>query len=281
MPSFNHADYIEKAIESVVSQTYSNWELIVVDNYSTDSTDEVLSKFKSNQNIKIVKNHNFGIIANSRNIGIKESNGDWIAFLDSDDWWTPDKLFASLTYMDKYDIIYHPLVRTTGDKVLGTDDFSRQVNTNVTNDLLQNNNAIANSSVIIRKELISLVGKLDEDKDLVSVEDYDLWIRLSQVTNKFKMICRNLGYYRVVPNSMSSINLLAAQESILLKYKHLINKKLLQYKLSDVNYYCARFIAKQDRLKALNRLKKGTRFGSFYQRSRSLLYFLLLKLNII
>ena len=90
IPSYNHANFIEKSINSVLKQTFKSYEIIVIDNYSTDSTKNILSKYKN----KIIckKIHNLGIIAKSRNLGLKISKGKWICFLDSDDEWFSDKL---------------------------------------------------------------------------------------------------------------------------------------------------------------------------------------------
>ena len=80
IPSYNHANFIEKSINSVLKQTFKSYEIIVIDNYSTDSTKNILSKYKN----KIIckKIHNLGIIAKSRNLGLKISKGKWICFLD-------------------------------------------------------------------------------------------------------------------------------------------------------------------------------------------------------
>ena len=91
IPTYNCADYLKRALNSVFSQTYQNFEVIVVDNSSTDNTDVVLESFNEKK-ITVIKVHNKGIIAYSRNKGIEFSKGEWIAFLDSDDVWLPTKL---------------------------------------------------------------------------------------------------------------------------------------------------------------------------------------------
>ncbi len=95
IPTYNHARYLVRALESVLNQTFTNWEAIVIDNHSTDNTDEVMESF-SDPRISYLKIHNNGIIAASRNAGIRVAKGEWIAFLDSDDWWTQDKIMKCL-----------------------------------------------------------------------------------------------------------------------------------------------------------------------------------------
>ena len=91
IPTYNHAHFLHDALLSVIAQTYQNWEAIVIDNHSNDNTDQVVHSF-GDARIKLLKVHNQGIIATSRNMGIKKAKGEWVAFLDSDDLWYPKKL---------------------------------------------------------------------------------------------------------------------------------------------------------------------------------------------
>jgi len=95
IPTYNHALFLERALRSVIDQTYSNWEAIVIDNHSNDNTDEVVASF-IDKRIKLLKIHNHGSIAKSRNLGINTAKGKWIAFLDSDDLWYKEKLALSI-----------------------------------------------------------------------------------------------------------------------------------------------------------------------------------------
>ena len=100
MPSYNTAPYIEETMQSVLNQTYTNWELIIVDDCSTDNTDEVLSRI-SDSRIRILKNDRNSGAAVSRNRALREAKGQWIAFLDSDDLWMPEKLEKQISFMEK------------------------------------------------------------------------------------------------------------------------------------------------------------------------------------
>ena len=98
IPTFNHAYYLERCLKSIESQTISNYEIIIIDNHSTDNTNEVVNSF-NDARLKLLKVHNNGVIAISRNKGILEAKGDWIAFLDSDDFWYPKKLEVSMKFI--------------------------------------------------------------------------------------------------------------------------------------------------------------------------------------
>lgn len=98
MPSYNTAPYIEETVQSVLNQTYKNWELIIVDDCSIDETDDILSKF-TDERIRIYKNEKNSGAAVSRNKALREARGRWIAFLDSDDLWSPNKLEKQIAFM--------------------------------------------------------------------------------------------------------------------------------------------------------------------------------------
>lgn len=101
MPSYNTGKYIKESIDSVLAQTYSNWELLIVDDCSTDDTDNVVSPFLIDSRIKYLKNEQNSGAAVSRNKALREAKGKWIAFLDSDDLWDSSKLTKQIHFMEK------------------------------------------------------------------------------------------------------------------------------------------------------------------------------------
>ena len=101
MPSYNTVPFITDSIQSVLSQSYKDWELIIVDDCSTDDTDSVVDPFLNDQRIKYLKNKKNSGAAVSRNRALREANGKWIAFLDSDDLWMPEKLTKQVMFMEK------------------------------------------------------------------------------------------------------------------------------------------------------------------------------------
>ena len=110
LPTFNQANFLKKSIESVFNQSYKNWELIIIDNYSSDETEKVINFFKDSR-VRSYKIRNKNILAKSRNLGIKKSKSDWICFIDSDDTWYPKKLEVTKNFIDQNrgDLFYHDL----------------------------------------------------------------------------------------------------------------------------------------------------------------------------
>lgn len=100
MPSYNTASLIAESIQSVLDQSYASWELIIVDDCSSDDTDDIVRPFLSDKRIRYIKNEKNSGAAVSRNKALLEAKGKWIAFLDSDDLWLPDKLEKQIRFME-------------------------------------------------------------------------------------------------------------------------------------------------------------------------------------
>ncbi len=207
IPSYKHAHLIGRALQSVLDQTYTNWEVIVFDNHSPDQTDKVVQAF-SDPRIKLLKIHNHGVIAASRNMGISEASGEYIAFLDSDDWWKPEKLKLSLDALNAgADIVYHDLflVRSqSGKSWFWEKSKSRQLSQPVFVDLLYSGNPICNSSVVVKRELMNKISGFSEDPLLIAAEDFDGWLRLAKYTEAFVRLDNPLGYYWLGGGNISS-----------------------------------------------------------------------------
>lgn len=206
IPTYNHAHFLGRALRSVLDQTYSNWEAIVIDNHSRDNTDQVIQSF-NDPRISTLKIHNNGIIAASRNAGIRAAKGEWIAFLDSDDLWYPQKL----------DIAVKAVMEDTTVDVCSTDEFLVSELTgdksvleygpcspNLYQALLVEGNRFSPSAAIVRRGFLSLTDIVfRENKEFVTAEDYDLWMLLARAGAKFKCIRSVQGEYRIHANNSS------------------------------------------------------------------------------
>lgn len=157
--------------------------------------------------IRYFWSENFGGPVRPRNIGIANALGCYLAFLDSDDWWEPKKLHKSVEALDTgADLVYHDLyvfyenkIRKGKPKKIKT----RELFCPVFDDLLLNGNAIANSSVVVRKMVLEQAGKISEDRDLIAAEDYDAWLRISKITNRFKRLSGCYGWYTLGDSNIS------------------------------------------------------------------------------
>ena len=231
IPTYNHAKFIGKALNSVKNQTYKNWEAIVIDNNSTDETNKILNNITDTR-IKHIKIDNKGVIAKSRNIGINEANGEWIAFLDSDDFWTKDKLEICIKNINvNIDFIYHCLESVNDNKkfIFKKKKFvGRKLNKPILNDLLVSSifkgTPIGNSSVFVRKKILNKIGGISENKKLITSEDFNTWLRIAEMTDNFKYINQKLGYFLIHEgSSQKNINLSIPQREAVINFMYLFN----------------------------------------------------------
>lgn len=248
IPTYNYGRYLGRAVQSVLDQTYQNWEVIVIDNHSTDNTDEVMANF-SDPRITYLKIHNNGIIAASRNAGIRVAKGEWVAFLDSDDWWHPDKIKECHECCGKdFDVFYHKL------KVIRQNNAWRrrsicswQVIPPVQIDLLMRGNALATSSVVVRRTILDRTSWFNESQSMVACEDYNLWLQIGAVTDRFYYCSKTLGYYMADGNGMSS------KMDMSLPYKHAIEPFIHRLEASQKKYVEARVCYTKLRYAYLNK----------------------------
>ena len=207
--TFNGESDLRWNLTCLGQQTFRDFEVVICDDGSTDNSITIARQFSSSLTITYLKADNFGGPARGRNNGIAIAAGEYIAFLDVDDWWTPDKLKMSIIELQKgFDLVYHPLYRASKKKRVNS-LFKRKIRTRklttpIERDLLANGNPIPNSSIVVRKTELIRVMPIDEDRRLIASEDFDMLIRLSRNTEKFKYLRQPLGYYNMSENSLSS-----------------------------------------------------------------------------
>lgn len=209
MPAYNCEKYIGQAIDSVLMQTYTNWELLVINDASTDSTEEIVKrKQKLNPKIYLYSNNvNLGV-SKTRNIGIELANAKWIAFLDSDDMWHPDKLEKQIGILKENEaaqLIYtgSAFIDECGKKA----EYILHVPKTVSFQKLLKQNIISCSSVLVNKKKL-LNFKMPGDK---MHEDYAVWLQMLHEDTKAYGIDEPLLIYRLSSKSKSSNKINAAQ----------------------------------------------------------------------
>ena len=202
--TYNRADLLCETIDSILCQTYKNFELILIDDGSRDNTEEVVKMYNDSR-LQYIKTDNWGGPARPRNIGINASKGEYIAFCDDDDIWLPKKLEKQIKIIDnsEYGMVFS-MQKQFGDLSIfsieyGIGPLPFKVNTSTKN--LLRTNCIPLSSVMVEKLLLSEIGGFDERRSFIAIEDNDLWIRVSKKTNIF-FIDRVLVLHRVQKNSI-------------------------------------------------------------------------------
>ena len=182
IPTYNRAAYVGQAIESVCRQTLQEWELMVVDDGSTDQTREVVAHYLTDRRIRYLSQTHQERSA-ARNLGIVSSSAPYVALLDADDFWMPDKLAKQVTAMAQ-----HPKVGLCYTLIRQVDEQGRTLDPirdgraragRILSYVLQDN-CIGTSSVLIRRHCLGRSGLFDTSLPAYGREDWDLWIRLTR-----------------------------------------------------------------------------------------------------
>ncbi|MBP7088336.1 MAG: glycosyltransferase [Candidatus Omnitrophica bacterium] len=221
----NHAHFLPECLNSIKTQTYGNYELIVVDNGSTDNTKEVVESLSWNR-LHYYYQSDTGSVAGPRNTAIKLAQGKYIAFLDSDDLWYQEKLqeVAKVLKDDpEIDILSHNLIQRKNGKI-GPIMREGPVKKDMFKHLLTIN-CLAGSAAVVKRDILLEINGFDENKDFVHVEDYETWLRIAYRHGKFFFIDKVLGEYRVHDSNLSHDFKRALLNEINVVNKHLKNFK--------------------------------------------------------
>lgn len=230
-PAFNSDKYIAETIRSVQDQTYQNWEMIIVDDCSTDKTAEIISSFQENDHrIKYFYNPTNKGSALSRNIALQKAKGRWIAFLDSDDLWHKDKLEKQIEFMTKND--FH---------------FSYTNYCEIDENSKENGILISGPKIITDKLMTAYcwpgcltvmynaheIG-LMQSVDIKINEEYSLWIKISKSFNCY-LLEENLAKYRRHSKSLTSQSYLKLIKWHYLMFRKSENKNIMMSIIMTIN----------------------------------------------
>lgn len=230
-PSYNSLSFILETIKSVKAQSYSNWEMLIVDDYSQDCSVQEIRKFTQNdERIKLITLSRNGGAAKARNIALQEAKGDYVAFLDSDDLWLPRKLEEQVDFMQKRNLAFS----FTSYTLIGEDGNPLDIEVNVPEKVdykyLMGNTIIGCLTVMLDRKQMKHI-----QMPVIQPEDTALWLILLKQGFQAYGLPKVLSKYRIVSNSTSRFKLRAAY-----RYWKLIRT---QEKLTFVkaNYYFSKY----------------------------------------
>lgn len=233
MPIYNSEKFLEPAIKSVIAQTYSNWELWLIDDCSNDNSVAIIKQFVNIEpRIKEVYLKQNSGSAISRNIAIERSNGKYIAFLDADDIWEKEKLFIQIRFMEENNYVFtysfYDIINKTADQTKKIITAPLQLNYS---NLLKNN-TIGCLTAVYNTEVL---GKL-QMPNIRKRQDYGLWLDILQTGITAYCIPTVLAHYRIETGSLS-------QNKIkVLSYNWLILRKYQQLSFFSSVYYFSCFL---------------------------------------
>ena len=203
MPNYNGANFIKEAIESVLAQTYQNWELLIVDDASNDNSNKIITKFikQDSSSVRLIELDKNSGVAVARNKGIEIASGRYIAFLDTDDLWLPNKLEVQLKFMRDNDLPFtynsYDLMGDNGDKV---GKFITKPK--ITYESMLKTNSVGCLTAIYDTQKL---GKVYIPTGLKRQEDYAMWLKILKIIGQARgLVEPSLAVYRISNNSLSS-----------------------------------------------------------------------------
>ena len=214
MPSYNTERFIKHTIESVLAQSYPNWELIIVDDCSTDNTDAVVTPYLIDERIRYIKNEINSGAAVSRNRALKEAKGRWIAFLDSDDLWEPQKLEKQLNFMREHGYAFSYtdyMIQLNGVWLPYVYTGPREINRRKMYDYCY----FSTITVMYDRDVIGLI----QIENLRKNNDYAMWLQAIEKSNCYRFP-ECLSYYIKHEGSVSS-----GSKFKLIKWHYILFKK--------------------------------------------------------
>jgi teichuronic acid biosynthesis glycosyltransferase TuaG len=240
IPIYNAQNYVEETILSVLGQTYENFELLLINHYSDDDSVSIINKYvQMDKRIKtVILNVNKGGPAYPRNEGLQIAKGEYIAFLDADDVWLPEKLEKQLSVLvgSPYDIV-HTLAYTIDTKSKRIGIFNNQKIYNrlkyIFSDIsiLYLSNYININTVLMKKDATM---RFREDKYLIALEDMFFWIENLYIHKKVYLIEEKLINYRIVNNSASDRSSDKSFRKLFYLYSLLLNEGKISLKMFSV-----------------------------------------------
>lgn len=196
IPTYNQADFLKECLDSVLAQSVTDWDCIVVNNFSADHTRDVVLAY-GDPRITLVDLANEGVIAASRNVGWRRARADWVAFLDSDDLWAPDKLEQCLAAAtDGVDVVSHP-ERFLKDGCIVHQTAPADQHRASARGLLLDGNCLSPSAILVRRQMLERAGGYCEDREIITAEDHDLWVRLALMGARMRHLAQPLADYRL------------------------------------------------------------------------------------
>lgn len=222
VPCYNTEKTVISTLDSIKNQTYQNFEIIAVNDGSTDNTLNILETYKLHNgiNLKVINQENKGL-GGARNTGIREAQGTYIAFLDADDLWYPEKLFRVMQILSKnpeINIVCHDEDVLKNERILRRNFYGPF---KTYEKLLFKENCLSPSAVVVNRKILLDVGLFSEDRSIHGVEDYDLWLKLARKGAVFYYLHEILGAYVLHEGNMSADIISFFKRTICLINKHL------------------------------------------------------------
>ena len=260
IPVYNRCEELRRALASLASQTIRNFEVIVCDDGSTDDIRGVVESFVNRIDLHYQRIENSGGPARPRNVAIRVARGEWISFLDSDDWWDDNRLEIIITELhNDIDFLYHNLRVVNSSNLSRAPERRTVIGEPLRCEALRHmalfGNPVPNSAAVVRRSLLEKIGGISEDREIVAVEDFDTWLRLLEAGARILYVDRILGSYFVGEDGISKISLkhIERQNELFRRHVFRFDSSFRDAAESSHNYMMGSMLLRLDRNSELGR----------------------------
>ena len=288
IPTYNQADYLRVALKSVLDQSFRDFEVIIVNNHSTDHTLEVIQEFRD-QRVQVIQFRNNGVIAASRNVGIKAGRAPFVAFLDSDDTWFQNKLqkvAEAIAARPDVGLVCHNQDLLREGRVTQRTFYgpSKGYEQDTWGHVVFVSEGPSTSATVVAKRHLAEVEYFPEDSAFVTAEDYDLWIKLADAC-RFLYLPDVLGTHNFhVASASANVELhVGAAIAVLDKHcralknsKRSYSRKVIRNRYANIYYGAGRQHQRRGGIKrSLTYYVRALKTNPFHQRAYAALALLL------
>ena len=226
IPTYNRAAELARALDALMAQTWKDFEVLVCDDGSEEDISAVTARYAGKLDLTYLRIERSGGPARPRNVAMRQARGEWLAYLDSDDWWNPSRMEAVSAHLadPSIDVIYHPLaiVSAAGPLEGKNKLVVKPMSSNPLRQMIVKGNPIPNSAALVRRAAMEHAGYFNEEPALVSLEDFDRWITLARIGSQFKYVDAVLGSYWIGNDNISTVT-----ESMIPRREELFRMQLL------------------------------------------------------
>lgn len=236
IPVYNRSWQLIRALDSLVNQTDNEFEVVVCDDGSTEDIRAVVQPYLHQLQLRYVCIDNSGGPARPRNVAASLASGEWLSFLDSDDWWDDERISVVRAALgDEVDLLYHRLRVVCADGINKPREKRKVIGDGLRVDALRHmflyGNPIPNSAALLRTSWFKKIGGLSEDRDLVALEDFDAWLRVAEEGGRIQFLDQVLGSYWLGDDAISgsSQRQIAKQEYLNARHEGFIPDDVFSY----------------------------------------------------
>lgn len=210
IPTYNRSAELDRALASLAQQTDPQFDVFVCDDGSAEDIQAVVSRYADKLSVTCQRIDNSGGPARPRNVGTAQVDTEWVSFLDSDDWWQPQRMATIKAALNEnVDIVWHQLEVSRAGSTPDPDSKPELIGDSLRDDdplvhMLRFGNPLPTSATVVRTTLMREIGGFDESRALASVEDFDAWLRLASRGARFHFVPQRLGWYWVGDDNISA-----------------------------------------------------------------------------